>query len=181
MLPPGHIAAGYLVTEALLHIAKPDVPPDQLRHLLYWGMFFSFAPDLDNFVAYTKIRSWWYKPGVDSSIHRKFYSHIPLFWLVAGLMVYFLADGTYVKYIGLLLWIGSWTHFILDSIDGGIMWLWPFNTEVWALRNRGIRGAIQGRGFFDYWYKMVRIYMTRWTFYTEVAITLAAIIYLIRF
>lgn len=181
MLPPGHVAAGYLVTEAILHFAKPDVSPAQLNHLLWWGVFFSFAPDLDNFVAFAKVHAWWYKPEVDSTIHRKFYSHVPLLWLFAGLLIYLLASSTYVRYIGVLLWIGSWIHFILDSIDYGVMWLWPFNKEVWALRNRGVGGSIKANGFFDYWSRMVRAYMTRWTFYLEVVIILVTIAYYFKF
>src|SRR5579864_7278991 len=121
MLPPGHVAAGYLVTKTLLNIAKPAVTAVQLNRLLWWGVFFSFAPDLDNFVAFAIVRGWWYKPGTDSSIHRRFYSHVPLLWLIPGLLIYLVATSPYVRYIGLLLWLGSWTHFILDSIDYGVM------------------------------------------------------------
>lgn len=174
MLPVGHIAGGFLAAKALLHIAKPDLPQPQIDSLLWWGIFFSFAPDLDNFVAYAKIRSWWYKPGVDSGIHRKFYSHVPILWLVSALLIYFLAGDVYVKNLALMLWVGSWTHFVLDSIDYGVMWLWPWNSEVWALRNRGVKRDIQAGGFFEYWYKMVRAYMACWTFYCEILIIVLA-------
>jgi membrane-bound metal-dependent hydrolase YbcI (DUF457 family) len=176
MLPPGHVAAGFLTAQALLHLTKPELTSVQIQHLVYWSMFFSFAPDLDCFVAFAKLRSWWYKPGADGSIHRKFYSHVPLLWLVAALIFYAAAPTLYYKYAALMLLAGSWSHLVLDSIDGGIMWLWPFNSEVWALRNRGMKGDIQASGFFSYWVKMVRSYMTCWTFYAEVLILLVTLI-----
>jgi membrane-bound metal-dependent hydrolase YbcI (DUF457 family) len=178
MLPPGHVAGGFFTAAALLKIAKPDLPPEQLHQLLYWGMFFGFAPDLDNFAAFAKIHSWWYKKGVDNTIHRKFYSHIPVLWLIAGLLIYFLAAGTYIKYIGLLLWLGSWSHFILDSIDFGVMWLWPFNKEVWALRNRGIHKDIEAGSFISYWGNFLKVYVTRWTFYIEIVLLISALFFI---
>jgi len=157
MLPPGHIAAGFLAAEALLKIAKPDLSPAQTHQMYYWGMIFGFLPDLDNFVAFAKVRSWWYKPGTDSNVHRKFFSHIPALWLIAGLVVYFFARSEFVSLLGLMLWLGSWAHFLLDSIDYGVMWLWPFNKELWAFKNRGIKSEIAAQGFVDYWLKYLKI------------------------
>ena len=175
MLPPGHIAAGFLTAKVLLHFTHPQLTHAEQTNLLWWGMFFSFAPDLDNFVAFAKVKGWWYKPGTDNSIHRKFYSHIPILWLTAGLLIYFFASNVFVKEIGLLVWLGSWSHFILDSIDYGVMWLWPLNNEVWAIRNRGVKIQVPGNGFFQYWRNMVMLYTRSWTFYTELAILIVTI------
>ena len=179
MLPPGHIAAGYLVTEALLHFTHPALSQHQQNQLLVWGMFFAFSPDLDVFFAFSKVHAWWYKPGVDSSIHRQFYSHIPILWLIASLIIYCIAPTEYVKYVALLLWLCSWSHFLLDSIEYGVPWLWPFNKEVWALKDRGVKMHIKATSFFDYWKQMVTRYFTRWTFYAEIII-LIVFVYVIR-
>jgi membrane-bound metal-dependent hydrolase YbcI (DUF457 family) len=179
MLPPGHIAAGFLTAKALLHFSHGYLSASQQTHLLWWGMFFSFAPDLDNFVAFAKIHSWWYKPGMDNTIHRRFYSHLPILWLIAGLLIYFFSQSPYFKMFGLLLWLCSWSHFVLDSIEYGIMWLWPLNKEKWALKDRGVEKNISGKGFFSYWINYLKFYATRWTFYTEIIILMLAL-FLVR-
>ena len=171
MLPPGHIAAGFLTAKALLHFAHPGLTQSQQTHLLWWGTFFGFAPDLDNFVAFAKVRALWYKKGVDNTIHRKFYTHLPILWLITGLLIYFCAQSPYYKTFGLLVWLGSWSHFVLDSIDlYGIMWLWPFNKQIWALKNRGIEVKISADNFFTYWLKFLKFYVTTWTFFVELVL-----------
>jgi membrane-bound metal-dependent hydrolase YbcI (DUF457 family) len=181
MLPTGHIAAGFLTAKALLHFTHPELSSVQQTHLLWWGAFFSFAPDLDNFVAFAKVRAWWYKPGMDNTIHRRFYSHLPVIWLIAGLLIYFFAQSPYFKMFGLVVWLGSWSHFLLDSIDiYGIMWLWPFSKEKWALKDRGDEKKIQGGSFFGYWLNYLKCYVTRWTFYVELVL-LITVLFFIRF
>lgn len=176
MLPPGHLAAGFLASKAVLNIFYPDLPNEQLIRLLWWGIFFSFAPDLDNFVAFIKVKAWWYKPSVDSSIHRQFYSHVPLLWLLASLLIFSLGRSDYARHFAIMVLVGSWTHFILDSIEYGVMWLWPFNSEVWALRNRGAKRTIVGKNFLDYWQNMLKAYAQSWTFKAEIVILIFALI-----
>ncbi|MCL5008802.1 MAG: metal-dependent hydrolase [Patescibacteria group bacterium] len=173
MLPPGHVAAGYLVAEGLLTVLKPQLSGAELNHLVWWGMFFSFAPDLDNFLAFFKIRSFYYYRK-DNTIHRQFLTHVPVLWLLAGLLLYLFGPTLYVRYIGVMLWAGSWSHFILDSLDYGVMWLWPFNREVWALRGSGVKKQIDAPDFFNYWLSFLKLYTTRLTFYAEIAILAAA-------
>ena len=133
------------------------------------------------FVSFALARAWWYKPGVDSSMHRKFYTHIPILWLAAGLIIYFLSSDIYFKIFGLLVWVGSWTHFLLDSIEYGVMWLWPFNKEVWAVKDRGvIKRSVNANNFFGYWMSYLRYYVTRWTFFVEVLIILTTLIIYFR-
>ncbi len=181
MLPPGHIAAGFLTAKALLYFTHTGLTQPQQTQLLWWGAFFGFAPDLDNFVAFAKVRAWWYKPGTDSTIHRRFYSHLPVLWLVAGLLVYFFAQSPYYKMFGLIVWLGSWSHFLLDSIDlYGIMWLWPFNKEIWAFKNRGVEEKIAGKSFFEYWFNFLKVYVTSWTFYVELVLLISVLFFIKR-
>jgi len=180
MLPPGHIAAGFLTAKALLYFAHPALTAAQQTHLLWWGIFFGLAPDLDNFVAFAKVKAWWYKPGVDNTIHRKFYTHLPILWLIAGLLTYFCAQSPYYKTFGLLVWLGSWSHLFLDSIDYGIMWLWPFNKEIWAINNRGVEVKIPAKSFFSYWFNFLKFYIASWTFSVEIALLILAL-FVIKF
>ncbi|HVY67829.1 MAG TPA: metal-dependent hydrolase [Patescibacteria group bacterium] len=173
MLPPGHIAAGFLTAEALLKIAKPDLPAAELRHLLWWGVFFGFAPDLDMFYWFLKSRAFKMDPRAGN--HRQYLSHAPVLWLAAGLIIYAAAPSDYVRMIGLLLWLGSWSHFLLDSIEYGIMWLWPLSTKRFALKSTdGILAEPEGK-FFDYWRKVVKSYSASLSFYLELLVVLAAV------
>jgi membrane-bound metal-dependent hydrolase YbcI (DUF457 family) len=174
MLPPGHIAGGFLTATAVLKILKPDLPAPQTNQLLWWGAFFSFAPDLDTFVSFANERAWFVKDPKNN--HRKYLSHVPLLWLLTGLLIYFSASSAYIRILGLMLWLCSWSHFLLDSIEYGIMWLWPFNKSVFAIRNKGNDTRIESTGFTSYWLEFLKAYAATWTFYFEVLIILAALI-----
>ncbi len=175
MLPPGHIAAGYLTGYVLLKVANPALSPQEVQHLMMWTTFFGFAPDLDTFWAFFKQKSFLLS-GEKQVSHRKFYSHAPIIWLVVGLLIYFFGSSVYIKYFGLSLWLGSWSHFLLDSIEYGIMWLWPFSNKVYALKNVEIKVFIPEKNFFKHTWQFLKIYSTRVTFYLEVLIILIAII-----
>ena len=198
MLPFGHVAAGYLVAQAVLKIGNPALDPVQLKHLLYWGMFFGFAPDLDMFIAFALARSFSFgrKPELN---HRSFSSHAPVVWLAAGLVVIGAAEvgifgslgrgsptsgsagiGSpveFYKYFGLLLWLGSWSHFFLDSIQYGIKWLWPFSQEVFAFKDKLIKDTNNETSSVRYWLHWLKFYFQRLklTLYLEVVIILAAV------
>ncbi len=179
MLPPGHVAAGYLAAYGFLKIAKPSLEPFQLNQLILWGMFFSFAPDLDTFLVFFKEKAFIFKDP-NKNDHKKFLSHAPLVWLIVGLLIYFLGSSEFVKYFGLMLWLGSWTHFALDSIEYGVMWLWPFSHKLYAFKDAAIIiPNIEESNFFAYWWKFTKLYTKSITFYFEIFFIIsAAIIFL---
>ncbi len=156
MLPPGHIAAGYLAAAALLKIAKPDFDPQQMRALLALGAFFGFAPDLDVFVSFIKAKS--FTVPDQSFNHRYFWSHTPLPWLIVSLLIFFLAADPFLKYVGLMIWIGSWSHFLFDTPTFGIMWLWPLSRNHFALSRKeyNLMGDAGHEKFFTYWTTFLR-------------------------
>jgi hypothetical protein len=175
MLPPGHIAAGYLTGLALLKITRPALGPAQTNSLLVWAAFFGFAPDLDAFYFFFKNRTFLVGKEIGANKNHRFYwSHAPVLWLLAGLAVYFLANNTYIKFVGLLLWLGSWSHFLLDSVEYGIMWLWPFSTKIYALKNLDII-PIPESGFINHTWKFLKIYSARISFYLEILIIILAL------
>ncbi len=181
MLPPGHVAGGFLAGYALLKVTKPELAPAEYNQLLFWAMFFGFAPDIDNFFAFAKVKSWWYKQGMDNTIHRRFFTHFPILWMLAGLAVYFFAQSEYYKYFGLIIWVASWSHFLLDSISAyGIEWLWPFSKKVCALKNSGVKSEIVAESFVEYWWKFTKKYLAKPEFYIEVLLILTAIIIYFR-
>lgn len=182
MLPVGHIAAGYLVGEALLKFVHPPLPAEQARQLLAWAMFCGFMPDLDMFYFFIKHKTFLVAADDASrDPHRKFISHEPVWWLLAGLLVYFSARSFYWKYAGLLLWLGSWSHFILDSIEYGIPWLAPFSKKLYALKNPEYKSVVKERHFIKHTAAFLKTYGRRLTFYLEILIIVSAIIIGIKY
>lgn len=179
MLPPGHVAAGYLTAQAFITIVKPDLNQTQLNQLLMWGALFGFIPDLD--VLYSFIREKALTVRHSENNHRKYYSHTPVLWLLAGVVVYFVAPGSYGKMLGLLLWLASWSHFLLDSIQYGIMWLWPFSNRIYALKDREVevKGSFTAPGFWGYWLTFMKFYTRQISFYIEIFIILIALIVIV--
>ena len=175
MLPPGHIAVGFLTAKVLLHFAHPALTPQEQSQLLWWGMFFGFAPDIDMFYAFFRQRSM-LVVGDEKISHRKFISHAPILWLIAGLLIYFFSSSPYVKLIGLTFWLASWSHFLLDSIYYGVMWLWPFSSKIYALKEREVRFKIEERTFFKHNWQFLKLYSKKSIFYLEIFIIIVAIV-----
>lgn len=183
MLPPGHIAAGYLTAYEIIKIGKPELSQHQINELLVVGAIAGFIPDLDMFAAFAKVRSFTITDGKTN--HRKFWSHSPLIWMAIGLVIYFtawIASSTFFEYFGLIFWLGSWSHFILDSLDYGIHWFWPFSEQLFAVRNKEINLPNDEKEFFKYWWQFLKMYTQKlnFTFYTEIAILALAIFTLFK-
>lgn len=176
MLPPGHIAAGYLTAKALLHFAHPNITPWQTQQLTLWGMFWGFAPDLDAFWFAIKNRTLRIvsKDALGKS-HRNFFTHVPLFWLVTGLAVYFFNTDVYWKYFGLLIWLASWSHMLLDTIVFGIPWLSPFSGKFYGLRRVDKAQPLPEPNIINYAISFLKLYILEPTFYLEIIIIFCAI------
>lgn len=173
MLPPGHIVGGYVVAEAVLAVTHFSLSAQQTNELLLLGMFFAFAPDLDFFYAFFRLHGWTLqKNTVD---HRKFVTHMPIVWLVAGLAIFFAAQTPFMKVLGLLVWLGAWSHFLLDTIEYGIMWLWPFSSKVYALKNKERKFVTVEKSFVRYWTHFVWWYMHQMSFWLEVGVIVVAV------
>jgi membrane-bound metal-dependent hydrolase YbcI (DUF457 family) len=125
-------------------------------------------------LAFAAARGWtFYGSQIN---HRNFQSHAPVIWLLAGLLVFFLARGPYWKAVGLLLWLASWSHFLLDTIEYGIMWGWPLSSRIVALRCREVRYSADRGDFFGYWFGFLRWYATtRVSFWLELAVIFSGI------
>ena len=179
MLPPGHIAAGYLAAYSLLKLTGYNFDAQQVNQLLFWGMFFGFVPDMDMFAVFIRVKS--FSVDANKSDHRKFITHTPLFWLIVGLVVYLTASGLFVKTIGLLIWFGAGSHLFLDTIQHGIPWLRPFSDRLYALKDRGLSfspSPSQRHNFFSYWLEFTWLYATKTklSFYLELVIIVVAVL-----
>ncbi len=177
MLPPGHIAAGFLITKGLLVLTKPALSAIEQQRLLWWGMFFGFAPDLDTFAVFIKVKRF---IGSDDISHRKFWSHAPILWLIGGLAIFFFGlarHNLFIEYFGLVAWLGSWSHFALDTVQHGVIWFWPWRKEPLALFDQGVKSHIPPQDFWPYWFQSVKFYATRFTlsFCIELVAVIAAL------
>jgi hypothetical protein len=175
MLPPGHVAAGYLTAVVAVKIFHPNFDQHQINSLLFWGMFWGFCPDLDVFYSFYKIRG--FTSDSKKADHRKFISHAPLLWLFVGIVLYFLMSNPFWKFNIILMVAGTWSHLLLDSIEYGIPWLWPFSHKLYALINPGQQTftALE-KSFFKHWISFVKFYITRPTFYLEIIVIMTALI-----
>jgi len=179
MLPPGHIAGGYLAARAFLSVVRPDLSDHQISTLVWIGVFFAFAPDLDMFVSF--FRQGAMRLGEQERNHRYLVTHTPIFWLAAGFFAALLLPKPYGWYAGMMVFIGAGSHLLLDSIQFGIRWLYPFTNHVFALRDREVEFHLPPKRFFPHWVEMVNMYMRRFTltFVCEICVIAAAIIVLV--
>jgi hypothetical protein len=182
MLPSGHIAAGYLVTRGFLAWTHPALSVLEQDHLIWWGMFFSFAPDLDTFAVFAKAKRFISTGNIN---HRKFFSHAPILWMLLGLLISFggwLGHSLFWEYAGIVAWLGSWSHFVLDTIQSGVMWLWPFRKHQIALKDAGLSGDLPADDFIPYWINFMKFYATEGTlsFSLEIVTILVALVVFFR-
>lgn len=176
MVLPGHIAGGYIAARAVLFVAHASFPPEQTAALLVIGTLAGELPDIDLLFFYFNQRS---RTSRKISGHREYITHAPLFWLVISLIIAgigWLIGSAFVQFIGWMIWAGTWSHFILDSIEYGVRWLWPFSDRRFALRQRPeIRIAARPGTPAHHWEYVRHHYFKMWSFYAEILVTLAGI------
>jgi hypothetical protein len=180
MLPTGHAAAGFITAYSFIKIVKPDLDPSQINQLLYLGAFFGFSPDLDEFWFFFKTKGLLVAPADQKINHRYYLSHAPVLWLIVGVIIFVFSSTAFWQSAGLLLWLCSWSHFLADSIEYGIMWLWPFNGKLFAFKDREINITIPERNFFKHSFTYLKLYTTRLSFYLEVLFIVLAILVLLN-
>ena len=176
MVLPGHLAGGYLAARALLSLTHASFPPGQTTALLAIGTLAGELPDID------LVRFALDKRDAD---HRDYFTHAPLFWLAIALviaLVGYAAGSPFSEFVGWLVLSGSWCHLLFDSVEYGVMWLWPFSVKRFALERRvpeehidAPAGSLRHHVAF-----MFGPYLKTWTFWAEIAVTLFAL-YLLLF
>ncbi len=183
MLPPGHIAGGYITAKLVIRSLNYNFTPHQIRELALLGTLFAFMPDLDFFYAFFKIK----RAVIDNSKanHRKYFTHAPLTWLVIGLAVFFTSQSEFIKTLGLLLWLCPWSHFILDS-EWGVMWFWPFSkrfypfSEAYYHAKYAAYQNITINGFWKYWYAFAKREYSKRSGYIEIILIIIALVLAIK-
>ncbi len=111
-----HLPAGYLLARAW---------PRNLPHLIPIMLVGSLVPDLDML--------WFHLVDHGTVHHHAYWPHVPLFWLTfAVFWLPMLRHFGLVK-SGLAFFAAVFLHLVLDTITGGIMWLYPLNTTLFSL------------------------------------------------
>jgi len=157
-----HLPAGYLLSRLLIRNSKSlNLTKKQYQLLLLTGLLGSILPDFDLLYFFL----------IDGRQHghHGYWTHIPYYWTTL-----FLLGFVYCKMIQanklivtglLILYLNIMLHLLLDTLVGGIYWLYPINQFYLYLVD------IQPR--FDWW---VLNFVMHWTFALELLITLTVIL-----
>jgi inner membrane protein len=149
----GHLPAGYLASHAIAGGFGRAT-----AGLVATGMVASVAPDLDLF--------WFYLVDHRQHLHHDYLFHAPAFWVAVALLAWAIARlagwagaGLYiaVALANLLL------HMVLDTLAGGIRWLWPISDRSLVL--------VTVPAGQSWW---VWNFVLHWTFLLEMALVVAA-------
>ena len=172
MLPPGHIAGGFLVGKIAAGIASSL----NQSEFFAWSSFFGFFPDLDFFLVFFKSKRF---VNSDESInHRKFLTHAPLLYLVLFIAFYLLFPA-YQLYAWAFL-LGTWSHFFIDTFSAdGIPWLYPFSNKLYNYPLDHKKITIAETGFLKHWSQFIREYTQIFSFKAEIFLIIIALIALI--
>ena len=177
MVLPGHLAGGYLAARAVLFLTQTTFTPTQTAALLAIGTLAGEAPDIDFIFFYFNHRS---ETSKKVNEHRDYPTHAPLVWLILSLAIIaigFIFNSTFVQFIGWMILAGSWSHFIVDSLEYGIPWLWPISKKWFAIRDFQPKRLVTARKgtLKAHWQFATGPYLEGWTVWLEIAITLAAL------
>lgn len=154
-----HLPAGYLATRSVLQ--RHPVPAPLRGRLLALGMAASVLPDLDLL--------WFYFVDQRRNVHHAYLPHLPLFWLAlfaaAALVLRLRGAGRTTWLAAMIVAANILLHLLLDTIAGGIRWLWPFSRAELVVVHVPAR--------YDPW---VLNFVLHWTFALELVILAAALV-----
>ncbi len=182
MLPPGHVAGGYLVGYAFVRFIEPSLPASQAQFLIFLAMASAFAPDLDMFYSFIKVGNM--RLATHRANHRLLFTHTPFFWIICGFGIFLLQGANRQSAsIALVITLGALSHLLLDSIQYGIRWLYPISKRLYSVRDQGVEFDLGDEGFVMHWMHMILAYIRRFTltFAFEMILIVTAIIVALRF
>jgi inner membrane protein len=110
-----HQPAGYLLARATQNPRGP---------LLSAALAGAVFPDLDIF--------WFHFVDHGSIHHHRYWVHAPGFSVLIGLPALLILRAQ-ARAIAAIFLASIMIHLVLDSIGGGIMWLWPFSDHLYSL------------------------------------------------
>lgn len=147
-----HLPAGFLLARRLVPRLARD--SRRMRMLIAVCLVASVLPDID--ILY------FYLVDARQSLHHDYWTHIPAFWLLAtftAVALFRIARAPVPWPAVATLLAGVFLHLVLDTIAGGIAWLYPYYA--------GRIGLIDVPARFDWW---VWNFVLHWSFAFEIAI-----------
>jgi inner membrane protein len=121
----GHLPAGYMLTRAMWSkLDGPGLPTPNWKSFLLAGLVASMFPDID--LAY------FYLIDNRQHLHHSYWTHLPFYWLVIGVLVLSFVSVSRKKWLLPYLAVveaNVFLHCFLDTIVGKIRWLYPFSRE----------------------------------------------------
>jgi inner membrane protein len=153
-----HIPAGYIVSKKFNDIKKEKIS------FLKYGLIFSIWPDLDLI--------YFYLIDEKKHLHHMYFPHLPLFLLISFAIIIvikklnILKKGENLCYLFLINWF---VHLVLDTITGGISWLYPFSKKLYVF--------IKIPPTYSSW---ITSFVLHWSFIIEIMITVYSCILLFR-
>lgn len=145
----GHLPSGYILGR-VLRVGTPA--------LMFACVLGAIFPDFDLLFFYLVDNRGFH--------HHKYWVHAPGFWLIVSGVVVPVLLFTARKYLALFgaFAAGNFLHVLLDSIAGGIMWAWPFSTDLMSLV------TVQPTHSH-----FVLSFMAHWTFWLELVLWVIAL------
>ena len=149
-----HLPSGYLLGRAT---GTRD------RTVLIAALIGSVAPDFDMF--------WFHLIDQGQTHHHRFWPHIPLVMLGIAACALLLTAIVARRWLApVAVFFGAvMMHLLLDTVNGGIMWLWPLNDRLYSL--------VTVPATRSHWVLSV---LTHWSTLAELAIIAAAAMVLHR-
>lgn len=147
-----HLPSGYLLGRAVA----------RNRATMVAALIGSVAPDFD--------MVWFYL--MDNSIHHhRFWPHIPAIWLMIAVIALPLTALVARRWlVPLVVFLSAiFMHLLLDTVNGGIMWAWPFSDHLYTL--------IAVPATRSHW---ILSFLTHWSSVAEFAIIVAAGFFLLK-
>ncbi len=176
MVLPGHLAGGFLSAKAVLFLAGAIFTPFETAVILIIGIISGEGPDMDVLKFYFDRNK---TDGSRPNGHRDYITHAPIVWILFSAVVYLLGiifSNNFIAIIGLTILIGSMSHFIFDSIEYRIRWLWPFSNRTFSLKPKPEPAIDLPPGTLPFYWTFIRkYYIKTWTFYLEIIVFSLAI------
>ena len=154
----GHLPSGYL----LYRYCKKKWG-NSTNKTLTSALLGSIFPDFDML--------YFYLVDNRAHLHHSYWTHIPIYWFLCHLLISLILIVKRKCLFNLtnIFFIAIYIHLLLDSMVGGILWLYPFSNNYLSLF---IVPAV-----YEPW---VLNFIFHWTFTFEIALVSFSILFLIK-
>lgn len=138
-----HAPASFLLCYFFKKHWQKNFSRRNISWLFFLSLFGGIFPDIDLIYYYLSSASF---------SHHEIFTHSLLFYIIICGTVFFigwLLKKRIVCYSSVIFFASILTHFIVDSIGGGIVWLYPFSKSLFGMDSFSwYRNSVLGKNFF---------------------------------